>query len=79
MLRIWLAFMFVAFAVTVVAGSMVQIREHGSAKAFRERRLLDVYWHERTALERALLWPGFIAFLVTVIAIAIATLVRRFV
>ena len=70
MLAVWIIFLFVSFAVSVLTGSYVQIRvarKHGW-RGLRERPLLDTYWYELSPVERILLWPGIVAFTITLLS-----------
>jgi hypothetical protein len=72
MLAILFIFLFASFAVSVLTLTYVQIRvwnKHGW-RALRERPLLYTYWAELSPVERALLWPGIIAFFLTVFSAA---------
>ena len=72
----WVAFLFISFAVSVLALTYVQIR--GAARYGRRglgnRPFLETYWRELTVLQRTLLWPGLVAFFVTLLAAGVWTL-----
>jgi type II secretory pathway component PulM len=44
-------------------------------RVFRERPMLQMYWRDLTHKERALLWPGVILFLLTLLS---GTLMKLF-
>lgn len=70
MLAAWIIFMFVSFGVSVLTGSYIQIRvakRHGWC-GLSERPLLHTYWFELSPVERILLWPGIVAFAITVLS-----------
>src|ERR1700682_1371354 len=63
----WTFFVFGSFAITVLTLSFVQMR--GISKYgwrdFRKRSPRQTYWDELTWWQRALLFPGFCAFMIT--------------
>jgi hypothetical protein len=69
MLAIWFIFLIASFAVSVLTLTYVQTRVWRKLgwRALRERPLLDTYWGDLTPLERLLLWPGVIAFFLTLL------------
>jgi len=69
MLTIWFIFLIASFAVSVLTLTYVQTRvwRKQGWRALRERPLLDTYWVDLTPLERVLLWPGVIAFFLTLL------------
>jgi hypothetical protein len=75
----WIIFLFASFAVSVLALSAVQtqlIRKEGWG-VFRKHRLLDLYWRNLGTLQRALIWPGLIAFFLTLLAGTLSVFFRH--
>jgi len=75
----WIIFLFASFAVSTLALSAVQtrlIRKEGWG-AFRRHRLLDLYWRDLGRLQRALIWPGLIAFFLTLLAATLSVFFRH--
>ena len=79
LLTYWVIFLFCSFAVSVLALTFVQtqlIRREGW-RVFRTRGLFDLYWRELPLLQRLLIRPGLIAFLLTFFAASLSTLFRH--
>lgn len=73
MLDAWIIFTFASGAVSVTMLSLVQIRviSKDGFRALRPRPVLPglvaLYWTNLSRLERALLWPGLVAFFLTML------------
>jgi hypothetical protein len=70
MLVAWFIFLLGSFAVSVLTLTYVQTRVWRTRgwRALRERPLLENYWSDLSTIERALLWPGIVAFFLTLLA-----------
>jgi len=72
----WVVFLFASFAVSVLALTYVQVR--GAARygwrGLSNRPFLQTYWRELSVLQRSLLWPGLVAFTLTLLAAAVLAL-----
>ena len=79
LVSIWIVLLFASFAITVLALSFVQVRLMGREgwRVFRAHSLVDLYWRKRTPIERLLIWPGLVAFFLTLLAGIVSTLVRN--
>ncbi len=78
MLPIWFIFLGIAFLVSLVTLTRIQIRvarRVGWGALGRDPVLR--YWTEITALERVLLWCGITAFLLTLLVAAVWKVVAR--
>jgi hypothetical protein len=71
---VWLILLVVSFAVSVLALTSVQTRliKKRGWRGLRHHNPVDVYWRNLSTLERALIWPGFIAFFLTLFAAALS-------
>lgn len=71
LLAYWIILFLVSFAASVLGLSLVQSRliekEGWQWSVFRNHKFFDLYWHELRWFERLLIWPGLIAFLLTLI------------
>jgi hypothetical protein len=67
LLVIWFIVLFVTSVVSTITLTLVQKRllKQFGWRVFRERPMVEIYWTNLSAKERALLWPGIILFLVT--------------
>ena len=76
LIKAWIVFLFVSFAISVLTMSYVQIRAAGRHgwRGLAHRRLFDTYWRELSGLERSLLWLGLGVFAVTFLASAVSVL-----
>ena len=70
MFAAWMVFLFVPFGVSVLTLTYVQTRaaKKDGWRALRERPLHDTYWAALSLVERAFLWPGIIAFFLTLLS-----------
>jgi type II secretory pathway component PulM len=77
MFAIWFILLFISFAISVIMLTQIQTRlwKQFGWRVFRERPMLQMYWRDLTHKERALLWPGVIMFLLTLLS---GTLVKLF-
>jgi hypothetical protein len=77
LLKCWIVFVFVSFFITVLGLSYVQTRliKKDGWQVFRVRKFVDLYWHGLTPFARFAIWPGLIAFLLTLLG---ATLLQLF-
>jgi hypothetical protein len=73
MLRIWIFFLLASFIVSVVTLTRIQVRLAGRLgwSAFQHSSLIKIYWTDISILQRALLWTGIGAFLLSLIAATI--------
>jgi hypothetical protein len=72
-LTVWIAFLVASFLVSILALTYVQSRafaRYGLRNSMEraQRAPLDMYWRELSPLERGLVWPGLIAFGITLLA-----------
>jgi hypothetical protein len=73
MLEVWFMFLAGSFTVSILMLTFVQMRawkKKGWWRASYERPL-ETYWSELSAIERVLLWPGLVAFFLTLLALSI--------
>ena len=72
MLGAWVVFLFASFLVSVLAMTYIQVRAASKYgwRGLRQRPLLETYWRELSLVERGLLWPGLVAFGLTLLAAA---------
>jgi hypothetical protein len=79
MFTIWLIFLFISFAVSVIMLTQIQTRlwKQFGWRVFRERPIRQIYWRDLTFQERVLLWPGVIMFFVTFLLATITKLLRQ--
>src|ERR1041384_7807180 len=76
LLTVWTIILFASSAISVLALSAVQtrlIRREGW-HVFRRHKLFDLYWRNLGSFQRALIWPGLIAFLITLLAATVVSL-----
>jgi hypothetical protein len=73
MLRIWIVFLLASFVVSVVTLIRIQVRlaRRLSWSAFQHLSLIKTYWADISPLERALLWTGIGAFLLSLLAASV--------
>jgi len=78
-LTVWFVFLFASVTFSVLGLSWVQSRliKREGWRVFRTHRFLDLYWHDLGSLERLLIWPGLIAFLLTLVAASLDHLLHR--
>jgi hypothetical protein len=69
LLTCWLVLLFASFAVSVLGLTWVQLRLTRAYgwRVFRTRSALNLYWHGLGPFERWLIWPGLIAFFLTLV------------
>ena len=70
MLRIWLIFIFGSSAVSILTLTYVQTRvwKKQGWNTLRTRQLSETYWANLSPMERVLLWLGYVAFFITLVA-----------
>jgi len=70
MLRIWFIFCLGSFAVSVLTLAYVQTRvwKKQGWNTLRTRPLSETYWANLSPMERVLLWLGYVAFFITLVA-----------
>jgi hypothetical protein len=76
MLKIWLVFFFISFAVSVLTLTYVQsraMRIAGGWRVLNERAFVETYWRRLSRTQRLLLWTGMAAFGVTLVIAAVAS------
>jgi hypothetical protein len=69
-------FLFSSFVVSVLTLSYIQTRvaKKFGWPALRDRPFLDTYWRELSKTQRCLLWPGIVAFMITLLVVALSKL-----
>jgi hypothetical protein len=73
MLAAWVVFLFGSFLVSVLAMTYIQVQAASRYgwRGLRQRPFLETYWRELSLVERGLLWPGLVAFALSLLAAAI--------
>ncbi|HEV7572703.1 MAG TPA: hypothetical protein VGQ21_14490 [Thermoanaerobaculia bacterium] len=64
----WIWFLFISYAISVLTLSHIQIRGKGRAgswRSFNKQPFIETYWRQLSAVERILLWTGMAAFVIT--------------
>jgi hypothetical protein len=76
LVKCWILFLLVSFFITVLGLSYVQARliKKDGWRVFRIRRFFDLYWHDLRPLERLSIWPGLVAFFLTLFGAALVHL-----
>ncbi len=79
LLKCWFVFLFASVGVSVLGLSWVQTRliKRGGWRVFRTQRVTDLYWRDLGPLERLLIWPGLVAFLLTLLAATLSLVFHR--
>ena len=79
MLRTWFIFLVASFATSVLTLSWVQTRvaRRQGWSSFWHQSLFKTYWTDISPLERALVWCGIGAFLLTLLGATIWRIVAR--
>ncbi len=72
MLAAWVVFLFASFLVSVLAMTYIQVRAASKYgwRGLQQRSFRETYWRELSLVERSLLWPGLVAFGLTLLAAA---------
>jgi hypothetical protein len=79
LLKYWFIFVMVSFLLSILGLSWVQtrfFRRHGW-HIVRAHEALDLYWRDLSAAERLLIWPGLLAFLLTLLGASLNLVFNR--